>query len=161
MGEFSRSLYDPEISKQKVSQSTRPLDYRLESYYAEHPATCFPQNSNARGECIPGRINPTEPMGTTNVDLESHLKGLRKGSWTESRIISNLPNCPQNITTEYTRMSEPAYELHGRENLRLDYPLYDPQFHVFENFAINTRLHTRDNHRAVWQEILDDDLKNS
>ena len=39
--------------------------------------------------------------------------------------------------------------------MRLEYPLYDPQCNIFENFQVNTRLQAKDNHRATWQVPLD------
>ena len=68
-----------------------------------------------------------------------------------------LNKCPNVLEPQYSRYTHPSYDIKGltTPDMRLDYPLHDPQCQIFENFQVNTRLQAKDNHKTVWQVPFD------
>ena len=63
------------------------------------------------------------------------------------------PECSNELETQYSRYTHPSFDIKGlgQSDMRLDYPLHDPQCQISENFAINTRLKAKDEHITPWQ----------
>lgn len=138
---FTKSLYDKDAYDKKLQQSRQPSNYRLDPNYSTN---C--------GQCLPNYT--TSVAGTSLIDIDSMLRGMVP----EASIGSNQPNCPDTQhPTIYSRLDNPAYTVRGQivDQPRLDFPLFDPQCQIFENFHVNTRLQAKDNHVAVWQQPID------
>ena len=157
-GKFTRESYDKPAYSEALSRSTEPMLYRLDPNFAINCQQCFPSHGPRNG------IQNTMSMAR-QTDIDSTLKGINRINSKSNiqqmpqkinPIQTNLMNCPDQIETEYTKFTFPAYDIKGLNvrDLRFDYPLYDPQCQIFENFAINTRLAAKDNHKAIWQESL-------
>ena len=164
-GSCTRQQYDPLAYDERLARNNKLANYRLDANYAIHRQKCFAPYSSAIGA-------PSDPI-SNQIDVDSILKGIHKNN-TKSNHIQHcastllqssptiptiqgvLPDCHPQLETEYTRFTYPAYDIKGLNvpDMRMDYPLHDPQCHIFEDFQINTRLQAKDNHRAVWQEPL-------
>lgn len=159
-GEYTRMNYDNEASRQRTQRSTDPLLYRLDPNFAVNCGRCFPQYDRVGG------LGGSDAVGN-QVDIDSILRGVAQlNSKSNSQQIpislsgynlTNYKDCSDQIETESSRYLTPAYEIRGMatQDLRLEYPLEDPQCNIFESFALNTRLQAKDNHRTVWQVPLD------
>lgn len=155
-GRFTNLKYDRDAYREEVARSTDPLLYRLDPNYAVNCNKCFAPYGPRGGQ-------PASDVVGQQIDVDSILRGISKISTKSNRqqIPDSLSqynkfnwcDCPEGLETEYTRYTYPAYEIRGltTRDLRFDYPLYDPQCQIFENFAVNTRLQAKDDHRAIWQ----------
>lgn len=149
-GYFTRLSYDPITYNEKISQSTKPIMYKLEPSYATNCKKCLPS------------YNPYH-----QIDVDSVLRGLDKNHSKSSICKIPFPlnnyqiplqfDCDLGTESEYTRFTNPAYDIKGLNvlDMHMDYPLRDPQCNIFEDFQINTRLQAKDNHKAIWHEPLD------
>lgn len=155
-GNFTHMRYDPEAYSEEVQRSTGPVLYRLDANYAVNKNKCFapygPRNAQEASVSVGQQI-----------DVDSILRGVSKinSKSNEQQIpdsISgyntfNLYDCNNLLESEYTRFTYPSYDIKGLtvRDLRFEYPLFDPQCQIFEDFSVNTRLAAKDNHRAIWQ----------
>jgi len=164
-GNFTGLIYDDDAYKEKVARSTNTLNYRLDPNYAINCGKCIGDNS-ARGGHAASIVQRNNNYGN-QINVDSILRGVYNRN-TKSNLqqqppkldnykINNLPDCPEGIESQNSRYSHPAFDIRGltTSDLRLDYPLHDPQCQIFENFAINTRLQAKDNHKAIWQKPMD------
>lgn len=154
-GNFSNLRYDNEAYNEAIQRSTNPLNYRLDPNYANNCNQCFPTYG-------PRGLRNTNPISEL-IDTDSILHGVNQlntksnrrqmPEFLEERNPITLPNCPETLEQQYSRYTHPKFDIKGLNvrDLRLEYPLYDPQCNIFENFAVNTRLQAKDNHRTVWQ----------
>ena len=161
-GKYTNLFYDSDASNERVWRSTDPMQYRLDPSFANNCTPCHA---------------PYGPSGSDNnyrvadiVDIDSVLRGVDRTSskglrhqvpkslegFEQSRN-TGLPSCNDRFESEYTRYTHPSFDIKGlgAEDMRLDYPLHDPQCQVFEDFRVNTRLQAKDDHKAVWQMPMD------
>ena len=97
------------------------------------------------------------------INVDSVLRGYRnKANKNVSnqpceQIIANYQNTPScsNEQAQYIRMDQSPRNIKDQENLRLDFPLYDPQAHILDMCGVNTRLQAKDNFVPVFQAPLD------
>lgn len=154
-GEYTRLRYDTDAYNEELERSTEALSYRLDPNYAINCGKCFAPYSRLGGH------QDSVAQGQ-QIDVDSLLRNVSKiNSKSNEQQIPDLLNyslytpndCPPNTESEYTRYTYPAFDIRGItvRDLRFDYPLFDPQCQIFENFAVDTRLQAKDNHRAIWQ----------
>jgi hypothetical protein len=161
-GNYTRQIYDPKAYVEKVHRSTQPLNYALDPNYAVNCGNCFAPYG-PRGAYGGGAAYSTG----NQIDIDSILRGVSQihSKSNEQQLPQSIkgfmsfmpPDCPDAIETEYSRFSTPAYDLRGltTDDLRFEYPLFDPQCQIFENFETNTRLQAKDNFAAIWQTPMD------
>lgn len=155
-GRFTNLRYDNEAYNEEILRSTNPLLYRLDPNYAVNCGACF-------SPCdFSGNKNSSIDVGD-KIDIDSILKGINKSNTKANSNQSPIPldhfktykmnECPSTLETQYSRYSHPPYDIKGLNNkdMRLGYPLTDPQCHIFENFGVNTRNQAKDNHKTIWQ----------
>lgn len=155
-GNFTRQQYDLEAYEEKIKRSTDPGTYRLDTNFAVNCGKCFAPYGPRNGQEVSDAIG-------NQIDVESVIRGYSKinSKSNEQQLPDDLsryhttalPNCSNRLDFEYTRLTYPAYEIRGLNvpDMRLDYPLFDPQCQIFEPFAMNTQLKAKDEHRAIWQ----------
>lgn len=154
-GRFTNLRYDDDAYLEEVSRSTGPLSYMTSPDYAVNCHKCFAPYG-PRGQ------DSAEAVGQ-QTDVESILRGHSKIHSKSNRQqtpdslqhykTKATNDCPDALETEYTRYTYPPFDIRGLNvpDLHFDYPLHDPQCQIFEDFAVNTRLQAKDNHRSVWQ----------
>jgi hypothetical protein len=155
-GNFTRLRYDNNAYNEKLSRSTRPSEYRLNENYAVNCNNCF----------APSGVTNPATVEVDQIDIDSILKGLFNSlsksnddqkpiSLNDIKTALNIP-C-EKLDSQFTRFTYPSFELKGKApaDMRLGYPLRDPQCNIFENFSVNTRLQAKDNHIATYQRPLD------
>jgi hypothetical protein len=163
-GKFTKTCYDPDAYDAAISRSTDALLYKLDPNYIINCNRCFSPYGPRGGN----QAATVENIGD-RTDIDSILRGIGKPmaktdqaqaplslkKYTTS--IPGITNCSGALDTEYSRYTNPSYDIRGLTipDMRLDYPHHDPQCQIFENFAINTRLQAKDNHKTIWQEPLD------
>lgn len=154
-GQFTHLYTDREAYFEKVNRSTDPLLYRLDPNFAVNKQKCFAPYGPRAGQ------QASDVIGQ-QIEVDSVLRGISKISTKSNRQqmpdplkynAYQLNDCSDYIETEYSRYITPAYDIKGltTSDLNFDYPLYDPQCNIFENFALNTKLEAKDNFRASWQ----------
>lgn len=155
-GQYTRMKYDTDAYAEELGRSTEALSYMLDPNFANNCGQCFAPYGMMGGQTA---INATG----LQVDVDSLLRGVNKINSKSNRqsmpeSLDDYPtqmmqDCPSAMESENTRFTYPAYDIRGLtvRDLRFDYPLFDPQCQIFENFAVDTRLQAKDNHRAVWQ----------
>ena len=155
-GNYTRLNYDQEAYGQRVARSTDPMLYRLDPNYAVNSGRCFaphgPQAAQQGSDAIGQQTDVDSILrGVTRSNTKSNQQQM-PDSLDPYKLFSN-PNCSNKLEPEYTRYTNPAYDIRGLTvpDLNFDYPLQDPQCQIFENFSINTKLQAKDNHRTVWQ----------
>ena len=159
-GKFTHLRYDHDAYVEELARSTNPLNYRLNPNYAVNCNKCFAPYGPRGGQ------DAADAVGH-QIDVDSVLRGISKIHTKSNQqqmpdSLNHFHNymrndCPEMRETEYSRYTTPSYDLKGLtvRDSRFDYPLYDPQCQIFENFEINTRLQAKDNHRAIWQVPFD------
>jgi hypothetical protein len=155
-GKFTNLRYDPEAYDEEVLRSTNPLLYKLDPNYAINCNSCFAPYGPRGGH------DNSEVVGD-KIDVDSILKGLHKINSKSnkhqmpeplSHYPLQLPNeCPTALETQHSRYTHPSFDIRGLNvaDMRLGYPLHDPQCQIFENFEVNTRLQAKDDHKTIWQ----------
>jgi len=155
-GKFTNLRYDRDAYTEEISRSTEPLLYRLDPNYAVNCRPCFAPYGPRMGR------EDADAVGQ-QVDVDSILRGVTKINTKVNRFEAPdslrpyqtvmPPDCSLALESQYTRYTDPAYQIKGLnvKDLRFDYPLFDPQCQIFENFAVNTKLQAKDNHRTIWQ----------
>lgn len=155
-GRFTKLRYDQDAYNDSLSRSTDPLLYKLDPHYANNCNPCFaahgPRNSNTH-TMEPGQ----------KIDVDSILRGVNKinsksinGQIPDSlqRYHTTVPiDCSNAFEQSSSRYTHPIHENKGlnTSDMRLSYPLHDPQCNIFENFSVDTRLQAKDNHKTIWQ----------
>lgn len=156
-GRFTKMRYDGKAYDDAVTRSTDPLLYRLDPNFANNCNPCFapygPRN---------GHVNTVEPG--RKIDVDSILRGISKvntksndqqvpDSLSKYKNTQPLKECSTALESTDTRYTHPPYDIRGlnTSDMRLSYPLHDPQCNIFENFSVNTRLQSKDDHKTVWQ----------
>lgn len=153
---FTNLKYDPTTYRQDINRSVNPGMYRLDPNFAINTNKCFapygPRGGHEGSESV-----------YDQTDIDSLLRGIPNKN-TRYQVpqpmgtyaLQNLNERPDILETQYSRLSCPASDIKGLNvpDMRFDYPLYDPQCQIFENFEINTRLQAKDNHKADWQAPL-------
>jgi hypothetical protein len=159
-GRYTRMSYDQGAYDERIARSTDPMLYMLDPNYAVNCNRCFAPYGPIAGQ------QASDAIGE-QIDVDSILKGVTKINSKSSQQqipdslnhykLSHYKNCPDNLEPEYTRFTYPAYDIKGLTtvDLNYDYPLHDPQCQIFEDFAVNTRLQAKDNHRTIWQVPFD------
>lgn len=141
-GEFTSLRYDPEALEESTQRMTLECSYRLDP--------------NVFVNCISSGRNNFQNMTRTESELKNINKPNSKSvALNRPRRLQHQSNNSVNdvLAPTYSRYTHPASDIKGMnvEDLRLDYPLHDPQCSIFENFSVDTRLQSKDNHRTVWQ----------
>jgi hypothetical protein len=159
-GKYTRQSYDNEAYGERMTRSTDPMLYRLDTNFAINNNKCFSEYGPFNGQ-------PDSIAIGQQIDVDSVLRGFNRpnGKSNSQQIpesldqfkLHNYPNCSSRMEPEYSRFTHPAYDIRGMttSDLNLSYPLHDPQCQIFENFAVNTKLQAKDNHKTVWQVPLD------
>lgn len=161
-GQFTNLIYDDEAFSEEIYRSTAPLLYKIDPRFAVNCNSCFPALGLNRG------LGNSNIIGN-QIDVDSIMTGRSKISSKSNReqipdpiepyqLDSNvLRDCPVGLEPQNSRFITPPYEIRGLtvRDMRFDYPLFDPQCQIFENFEVNTRLQAKDNHRAIWQVPLE------
>lgn len=159
-GKFTHLKYDKQAYAEQLARSTNPLGYRLDPNYAVNCNKCFSANGPRNGH------EAAEAIGN-KIDVDSILRGYGKINTKANNdqtvgvlnktALNPVPDCFDGVESEYTRHTHPSFDLRGvgAKDLRLGYPLHDPQCQIFENFGVNTRLQAKDNHRTIWQDPID------
>lgn len=155
-GKFTGLMYDPEAYSEQVARSTDPMLYRLDPNFAINCGRCFAPYGPRGGQ------QGSDAIGQ-QIDIDSVLRGVNQSNTRSNKqqmphclkgfdLIKKM-DCPDGLEAENTRFTHPAYDIRGltTRDLRFNYPLFDPQCQIFENFGINTKLQAKDSHRAVWQ----------
>jgi hypothetical protein len=156
-GNFTHMMYDNDAYNEELGRSTKPLSYKLDPHYSVNCSPCFTPHG-PRGGHDNAAVN-----NNNIIDVDSILKGLGKVSSNsnQSQVPISLAQyqlqvpseCPNMLETQYSRYSHPTFDIRGlnTKDMRLGYPLHDPQCQIFENFQVNTRLQAKDNHKKIWQ----------
>jgi hypothetical protein len=155
-GKFTNLIYDKDAYDERLQRSTDPLSYRIDSNFSVNCCKCFAPFGPVGG-------NQNAAAMGKQIDVDSILRGVSRINSKSNRqqmpdpISGYEPQMPHDCSSalepEYTRYTYPSYDIRGlaTRDLRFDYPLFDPQCQIFENFEVNTRLQAKDNHRAIWQ----------
>lgn len=161
-GKFTRMQYDNDAYDERIGRSTRPMNYRLDPNAYVNCNNCYapngPRGNMDNSVTVGNQIDLDSilrGLDTINTKINSHQMPVPLGQYK----LDHLPICDNTLETDATRHSNPASNIRGLapRDMRLDYPLHDPQCNIFENFQINTRLQAKDNHRAVWQVPMNQD----
>lgn len=159
-GKFTNMRYDNQAYNEEIRRSTDPLLYKLDSNYSVNCSPCFTAHGPIGGH------NNSVAIGN-QIDVDSVLRGVgRINSKSNQQQAPESLNqytmytpreCSPSLESHHSRFSHPAHDIRGLNvpDMRLGYPLHDPQCQIFEDFGVNTRLQAKDNHRAVWQQPMD------
>jgi hypothetical protein len=150
----SKLRYDPAAYKEAVERSTGPLNYRVFPPYGYNCGECF------RPYGLVGTSGVSAALGNS-VDVDSILSGRtvlnsKANDFSQPTPLTgyktfNRTDCSPFLETEYSRYTHPIQDYKGLYPDRF-YPLqHDPQCHIFEDFAVNTKLQAKDNHYAAYQ----------
>ncbi len=160
-GKFTNLMYDNDSYKEQVARSTNPLLYRLDPNSNVNCNKCFAQygpRGHDSSVAVGKQIDVDSILrGLNKISSKSNIQDLMANLELENYDLDVLNNCDNTLETEYSRFTHPSHDVKGLNvpDLRLGYPLHDPQCNIFENFQINTRLQAKDNHRPTWQIPLD------
>lgn len=155
-GRFTGLNYDREAYDEKLSRSTYSGMYKLDSNFAVNCNKCFapygPRGTHDSADVVGQQIDVDSILrGVSKISTKSNSQQVPDSLDGYSVFVNN--DCSEYLEPEYTRYTYPAYDIKGLNvpDLRMEYPHFDPQCQIFENFEVNTRLEAKDNHKAIWQ----------
>lgn len=124
-GRLTNVKYDDNVYREEAKRILKELNYRTNSDFI---------------------INKNEDDNEDKIDVDSLLKGL-----TKEPVKITEPKDKIEIETNFSRYIDPIITNKGKNrNLRLDYPLEDPQCNIIDLTSVNTRLQAKDNYVAPW-----------
>lgn len=162
-GYFANLRYDKAYLKENIERSTAPGEWRTDPNTYINCNRCQPMNAPINS--YKNTSNATMHQVDVASILDGRSKPLSLGNYDSlpdqlsDYELNKLLPCPPERDTRYSRYDTPARNIRGLAppDMRLDYPLYDPQCTIFESFAINTKQQARDEFRATWQLGVDGD----
>jgi hypothetical protein len=158
---FSRLNYDDCTYKHTVRESIGPGDYVLGTPRVDCDGCFFP-SPNVIMNHFGGAV-----CGKDLIDVDSELMGIRRKASncpSDKFLPTDKPMCtPQfnkechELTSEETRMSNPACTLRGTGWNRWEWLCKNPQDKALMpfDFLINNRLVVKDNHRPCVVDPMD------
>lgn len=159
-GNFTRLDYDRDAYNDKIVRTTGPSNYRLDPNYAINCNRCFSpygaRNGHENAVAVGDKIDVDSILrGVNNINTKSNTQQAPKPLTQYQTYIPK--DCSNILETEYSRFTNPSFDIKGLNvpDMRFGYPLHDPQCQIFENFEVNTRLQSKDNHCSIWQVPLD------
>ena len=151
----SRQSYEDGAYMERLKRSNSELHYRLNTSFANNDNPCVSTHGP--------RLTKSVDFIGNQIDLESTLRNTSKYNskinTAPSEISKYKPHllneCSNRLESENTRHTNPAYDIRGlnTRDLNFSYPLFDPQCQIFENFEVNTRLQSKDKHKAIWHKL--------
>lgn len=169
IGEFTRPAYDKEAYDFKMARMINEAYYHTDKNYVYNNDQCFQPLTNigyiGNGDSIATNNNITPALSL--VPLESVLKNLnvkiskdRNGNVNPidvSKIkLNNKQVCERKLTSQHSRLTEPASIYREMETNRFYDLINDPQANIFVPFAINSRLTATDNYIPQIPQIWED-----
>jgi hypothetical protein len=168
--QWANCKYDPTYSDEETVRMMQQGLYSLDPVFISNisdGAACRPQVG------VPGGpVNNHQFDAGTRTNVDSHLRGIdrvRTSSVEEERQRNppigstynpySVPDCADRTTMGrdllapgYSRFTHPSSDIRVYEfdDMRLDYPLFDPQCNIMNNFSLDTRMYSKDNHRQKW-----------
>ena len=155
---FTRQKYDAKCQVEAYQDSLYSGKYALETPLSCQP--CYQANPQLRLQRNGGSISRNERNLKFRgpIDVESELLNLnqvankcktkpRRRHGGQNNLFNRSSNCY--FPVDNTRLTNPSSNLAGKERLRFDFPLTDPQANVFfpGRLQVDTRLELKDNHR--------------
>ena len=158
-GQCTRMKYDQDAYLDSVKASTAIYKHTMDKTRYANCDNCY--DKSRKGGNTVSRVKNSDL-----IDVDSLLRGASKRSSGSingqqaspiTQQMHVIKDCPNSIRTQHSRYSHPVYETRGfrESSLRLDYPTTDPQCNIFHDFSVNTRLQSKDAHKTVWQEPID------
>lgn len=125
-GKLTNIKYDEKVYREESKRILKELNYRINSDFI---------------------TNKNDDDTEDKIDVDSILRGLK----TKEPIEIIKPKDKIEIENNYSRYLDPIVTTKGKNrNLRLDYPLEDPQCNIIDLISVNTRLEAKDNYIAPW-----------
>lgn len=141
---------DKDYVKEQIGRLQAPSNSFMDIRRYQNPNTCLRgyDNNNQRNGQYGFDIDAENSLLYPNYLSKSNVRELPKKIPKYQETVM----CDDRMITDYTRMSNPAYKLRGltTEDMRLDYPLFDPQCNIFQSFAVNARQKSKDDFVATW-----------
>ena len=159
-GKLTNLRYDKNASNENVRRSTNQMMYMIDPNFANNCNPCLATHGPHNGH------HYTVDDGE-KIDIDSILKNMNKIN--SKSNVQQMPTplnqynkhtpkeCSNALEQNNSRYTHPANEIRGLNvsDMRLSYPLHDPQCNIFEDFSVNTRLQAKDNHKTIWQVPID------
>lgn len=158
-GYFSRSSYDNSVYDEGVYQSTSPYEYVMSTDRIHNRGGClndFGPISSLMGAGVSSPTGDVIAASQANIDVDSILSNrnvpISKAKMAKVNPVNivdlktqYVPPCTPSISSDHTRLTDPAMFFRGAAINRFIDPLRDPQANIFYDFAVNTRLEAKDN----------------
>lgn len=158
-GMYTKPCYDPQAYNQELQRQKYLSNYNLQPYFANAP------NQQLASYSSSGTINHQQHNMANQVDIASILDGRTKtNTWDnnysmpaplpESKNVIN--DCNRFLESKSTRLQYPASNIKGltRNDYNQQILLEDPQCHIFENHAVDTRQQAKDEFIATTYQPL-------
>jgi hypothetical protein len=166
---WANCKYDPLYTNEEAIRMMQTGLYSLDPVFISNisdGAACRPQVGISGGP-----VNNHQLDAGTRTDIDSNLRAASKVRLqsTDEEHRQNppigstfnpyaAPDCDRSGTSRdylapnYSRYTHPSSDIRVYEfdDMRMDYPLFDPQCNIMNNFALDTRMYTKDNHRQKW-----------
>lgn len=172
-GFSSRLSYDNNAYKEVISESTAPINYRMNVNYIHNNDRCLQiGRSSPRTTTIGFGVNTVgKPVGCAVVnelvDADSIMSNrnvpaskTRRGHVNPINLTLEKSNnyglCSNKLDLQYTALTDPRSNYRGQAVSRFYDPLNDPQENIFISFAHNTRLEAKDNYKVDLPELWED-----
>lgn len=169
IGHSSRLPYDKCAYEDRLSESVAPGNYRLAPYHITNCDACLstfgPRGRYGVSTLTGHRTAPSQDL----VDLESVLtnRNVLQSKCKDGKVndidvtkfrLQHVRACNNYLDPVASRLTNPVSNYRGI-GLNRFYELdRDPQANIFWNFARNTTLEARDNHRVTIPKMMDADV---
>lgn len=159
IGHSSRLGYDKCYYSDRLSESTAPLQYKINGNYIENCNKCLSTlgpRSSYMGHGVSTAVGHPQATSQALADVESILKNLnvkttkcKRGNVNPVRPKdfknTHSTECNNFLDPMSSRLTYPARTFRDMATNRFhDLPI-DPQANIFYDFAVNTRLESTDN----------------
>lgn len=170
IGHSSRLPYDECAYPDKLRESTSSGNYKLSTdqiYNCDRCLSTLGPRSSYMGHGVSRAVNTKYAESQDLIDLDSIMSNrnvktskCKRGKVNHADLskyeLSHAKMCGNALDSEYTKLSHPPSNYRDMNINRFYNLIHDPQEPIFWDFASNTRLEAKDNHRPQMPQIWPD-----
>lgn len=160
IGYSSRMPYDDDCYSDKLAESTYSLNYRINSNHVYNENRCrsnFGPRSGymGHGVSVPNDLDYAEAQSLVDLDSVFSNRNVRESKTKKGKVnpvnpvktytLYDSKVCNRVLDTHYSLDSHPRSNYRDMEINRFENLSRNPQNHIFEDFARNSKLEAIDN----------------
>lgn len=164
IGQSSRLPYDDDVYADKLSESTYPINYRINSNQTYNNNRCRSTNGPrsgymGHGVSVPKDLGYAESQDLVDLDSVFSNRNVPASKSKKGQVnpinpvdtykLYHSKNCSTDLDPNYTLDTHPRSTYRDMESNRFYNLPRNPQDNIFENFSVNSRLEAIDNFKPT------------